>query len=114
MIYKKIKKLTTKVFNSKTYLLMAVNRYVPEAFGKITDLSVDKDEKNIYIQMQKDEKTAHLGILKYAVTYKGSQAYLSFEKIEKDSYLESTLKNVDIKNNIKIDPLYLKIVKSML
>jgi len=114
MIYKKIKKLTKKVFNSKTYLLIGLNRYVPDDFGKLTDISVDKEEKNIHIQMLKDEEEAHLSILKYGLEYKGNTAYLVYSKIESDVFLQSALKGKKIDKKIKVDPKYIKIVQAML
>lgn len=114
MIYKKVKRLTKKVFSSKTYLLMGLNRYVPETFGKLTDISVDREGKNIYLQMQREGEDAHLNILKYGVEYQGNTAYLTYDKIERDAYLHSALKGYEIDKRIKVDPKYIKIVQAML
>ncbi|HEO98177.1 MAG: hypothetical protein JW682_01290 [Campylobacterales bacterium] len=114
MIYKKIAKLTKKVFSSKTYLLMGLNRYVPETFGKLTDIAVDREGKNIYLQMRKSGEEAHLNILKYGVEYQGNTAYLTYGSIERDAYLHSALKDYTIDKRIKVDPKYIKIVQAML
>ena len=114
MIYKKIKKLTKKVFSSKTYVLLGINKFVPDDFGEVTDIVVDREEKNIFVALVKEGSTGNLNILKYAVVYEGTQAYLTFSKIEKDGYLKSSLKQAKIDKKIKIDPKYIKVVQRMI
>ncbi len=114
MIFKKIKKLSQKVFSSKTYLLLGLNKFVPDDFGKVIDISVDREDKNIFVTLEKERKQGTLNIFKYAVVYEGSQPYLSFDKIEKDGYLKSKFQQVKIDKKIKIDPKYIKVVQRMI
>lgn len=114
MIFKKIKKLGKKAFSSKTYLLLGLNKFVPEDFGKIIDIAVDREDKNIFVSLEKESKKGSLSILKYAVVYEGTQAFLSFDTIEKDGYLKSLFKQAKIDKKIKIDPKYIKAVRRMI
>lgn len=113
MIYDKIKKMTQKTFSSKTYVLMGVNKFIPEHFGKVTDLVVDRTEKNIYVSLDKKEDKAKLSILGYHIIYKGTQPYLAFNKLHKDGFLNDKLGSLIISKEIAIDSKYIKLVQRM-
>lgn len=114
MIFKKINKLTNKMFSSKTYLLIGLNKFIPDELGQIVDMTVDRGDKNIFLELEKEKNKARLNILKYGIVYEGTQAYLSFDKIEKDGYLKSALKSVQSDKKIKIDSKYVKVVQRMI
>lgn len=114
MIFKKIKKLTKKIFSSKTYLLMVLNKFAPAEFGEIKDIMLDKEAKNIYLELEKNEQESVLNIINYSIKYEGSQAYLHFDKLELSGFLKSLLKDFTLKKKIKIDPKYIKIVRTLL
>jgi hypothetical protein len=114
MIFKKIQRLTKKAFSSKTYLLLGLNRVVPDNLGKINDIMVDREEKNIHLSLEQQGSSADLSILGYGLEYEGNTAYLIFNKIEKTGYLNSTLKNLQHNKRIKVDPKYIKLVQKMI
>jgi len=114
MIFKKIKKFTKKVFSSKTYLLIGLNKIIPNHLGSITDITIDREDKNIYLELEQDKKKAQLNILGYGLEYKGDTAYLVFKKIEKTSYLSTMLKDIQQIKKIKVDKKYIKLVEQMI
>jgi len=113
MIFNKIKKMANKVFSSKTYMLLAINKFVPEEFGEVVDIYVDRDEKEIFVKLDKKGEQGNLKIVKYSIVYEGSQAYLTYDKITSEGYLKPILKKAKIGKKVKIDPKYIKIVQKM-
>ncbi|HHO42196.1 MAG TPA: hypothetical protein ENN12_02445 [Epsilonproteobacteria bacterium] len=114
MIYTKIKRLSKKIFSSKTYLLAGLNRVIDDDLGKITDITVDREDKNIYLELEKKQEFARLDVLGYGIVYKGNKAYLTFKSIQRSGYLQKALQGLDVKNQIAINPLYIKIVEKIL
>ncbi len=114
MIFNKIKKMANKVFSSKTYMLLAINKFVPEEFGKVVDIDVNRDEKEIFVKLDSNKnEQGNLKIVKYSIIYEGTQAYLTYNKIESEGYLKPILKKAKIGKKVKIDPKYIKIVQKM-
>jgi len=114
MIYTKIKRLSKKIFSSKTYLLAGLNRVIDDDLGKITDITVDRENKNIHLELGKGQESGRLDVLGYGIVYRGNKACLTFNSIEKSGYLKKALQGLKIKNEIAINPLYIKIVERIL
>ncbi len=114
MIFNKIKKMANKVFSSKTYMLLAINKFVPEEFGEVINIDVNRDDKEIFVELDnKSGEQGNLRIVKYAIVYEGIQAYLTYNKIVSEGYLKPILKKAKIGKKVKIDPKYIKIVQKM-
>ena len=113
-IFKKVRKFTKKAFSSKTYMLMGINRVMPETLGKMNDIMIDRENKNIFLQLEQDGKSAGLNIFEYGLQYQGNTAYLVFKSIEKTGYLNSMLKDIHHNKKIKVDPKYIKLVERMI
>ena len=114
MIFEKMRRLSKKVFSSKTYLLVGLNKTVPNELGKIIDIEVDRERKNIYLELEKSQEIGYLDILAYGITYEGNRAFLTYRFIEKRGYLRTSLKDLSINDRLLINPLYIKIVEKIL
>jgi hypothetical protein len=114
MIYEKIKRLSKKIFSSKTYLLAGLNRVIDDDLGKITNIAVDREDKNIHLELQKAQESGGLDVLGYGIVYEGNRAYLTFKSIQRSGYLHQALQGLHVKNQIAIKPLYIKIVEKIL
>lgn len=114
MFFSKIKSFANKIFSSKTYILGILNKFVPTELGKIVEFELDKDEKNISIEFEKNNEKSIVHIQKYSLLYKANSAFVCFEKLEVKGHLGSYLKGLIKDKKIKINPKYYKIAKSLL
>ncbi len=114
MILDKMRKLAKKTFNKKTYLLMVINRFVPESFGKILDIEINREEKNLFLLFHKAEEEATLHLHSYAIIYKVRQPYLVFKSIEKTGYFKSMFPQLSHTKEIAIEHKYVEFLKRLI
>jgi len=112
-MFKKLKKLAKKAFSSKTYLLLTINKMVPDNLGEVIDISVDREAQHLFVAFAKGIEKANLTIEGYGIEYEGKDAYLIFDTIRKEGYLKSMLKGFHADKRIKVDPKYLKLIEKM-
>lgn len=110
MISKKISRMAKKIFSSKTYILAFVNRFVPENFGKITNLNIDRENKNIFIELEKEKKSATVELSNYSMYFEGSKSFLIYESLDATSFIKPILKNLSKQKKIEIEPRYITLV----
>lgn len=114
MITQKIRRFAKKVFSSKSWVLGIINRFVPQDFGKVEDLTLNRDEKTLYLLLKKEELESQITINNYALRYEGSKSFITFKSIEADGYLKSRLKSALKTKEIEVDPKYITLVKKFL
>jgi len=114
MIVKKIRRLTKKVFNSKTYVLFFLNRYIPDNLGKIEDLQIDRESKNISVDLKKEGKSGKIEVIKYRIIYEGTKGYLIYDKLQTQGYITKALAAYNIDKKIFIKPQYIKLVEKVI
>lgn len=110
MIYKKISRMAKKVFSSKTYILVFVNSFIPENFGKIINLNVDRENKNIFIELEKERKSATVELSSYSMYFEGSKSFLIYETLDATGFIKSMLKSLSKQKKIEIEPRYVTLV----
>jgi sporulation protein YlmC with PRC-barrel domain len=114
MIFNTMRRFAKKAFSSKTYVLAAVNRFVPETMGKLTDLEIDRENKNISMELLRGKENAALHVKNYSLRYRGSRSFLVFETLYAQGFLKPQLKSVLKNREIEIDPRYIKAVKTLI
>jgi sporulation protein YlmC with PRC-barrel domain len=114
MIFNTMRRLAKKAFSSKTYVLAVINRFVPESLGKVTDLEIDRESKNIALKLLRGDEDASLHVKKYGIRYRGSRSYLIFETIFAQGFLRPQLKSAMKNREIEIEKRYIKAVKTLI
>jgi len=114
MIFNTMRRFAKKAFSSKTYVLAAVNRFVPQSLGKVTGLEIDRERKNIALELLRGNERAALHVNNYSVRYRGSRSYLAFETLDADGFLKPQLKSAIKHREIEIDKRYIKAVKTLI
>jgi|GEM_PF-2398764 len=114
MIFQKIRRLTKKVFNSKTYVLFFLNRYIPDNLGKIEDVHIDRESKNISVDLNRDGSSGKIEVINYRINYEGSKGYLIYDKLQTQGYITKALAAYKIDKKIFIKPQYIKLVERVI
>jgi sporulation protein YlmC with PRC-barrel domain len=114
MIFNTMRRFAKKAFSSKTYVLAGVNRLVPETLGKVTDLEIDRENKNISLELLRGKEQAALHVKNYAIRYRGSRSFLVFETLYAQGFLKSQLKSAMKNREIEIEKRYIKAVKTLI
>jgi hypothetical protein len=114
MIFKTMRRFAKKAFSSKTYVLAGVNRLIPDTFGTMTDLEIDRENKRIDVQLHRGEARASLHVGDYAIRYRGSRSYLTFGELRVEGFLKSHLKKEIREREIEIEKRYIKAVKTLI
>jgi hypothetical protein len=114
MITQKIRRFAKKVFSSKSWVLGIINRFIPQEFGVLEDLSLNRHEKTIFLLLSKEQLRTKVYVRNYALRYEGSKSFVTFEAIEADGYLKSRLKTMVHAKEIEVDPKYIALVKTFL
>ncbi len=110
MIYKKISRMAKKVFSSKTYVLAFMNSFIPENFGKIINLNIDREEKNIFIELEKEKKSATVELSNYSMLFRNSKSFLVYETLAATGFIKPMLKSLSKQREIEIEPRYVTLV----
>jgi len=111
MILTKMRRLAKKAFSSKTYVLAVINRFVPDTLGTVTDLRIDRDAKELFLSLRKDDERSDLRVERYGVRYSGGRSFITFEGLEADGFLKPRLKTLLNTREIEVDPRYVKLLQ---
>lgn len=114
MIFNTMRRFAKKAFSSKTYVLAAVNRFVPESLGKLTDLEIDREGRNISLELLRSGEQASLHVKNYGIRYRGSRSFLVYETLYAQGFLRPQLNSAMKQREIEIDKRYIKAVKTLI
>jgi len=109
-MYKKIKKIAKKAFSSKTYVLALINRYIPKNFGKIINLNINRESKNIFIELERENKLASIEVVNYTVHTKNNKHFLVYEDLATTGFIKPMLMVFKKQREIEIEPKYVRLI----
>ena len=111
---KKIKQFTKKVFSSKSWINGTINRFLPDSFGKLVNVEINRESRYIDLSLELNGDKSDIHVWNYEVIQEGSEGYVTFESINVVGYLRPKLKDIERNKKIKISPHYIGIAKRLL
>lgn len=86
--FSKLKKLRLKHINGKTTALFLLNRNIPrmtagkQNFGKITDLHLDRKQKNSTFEITRNGEVNTVTVQGYKIVANKGKSFLSWQKLD--------------------------------
>jgi len=111
---KRIKQFTKNIFNSKSWINGTINSFLPESFGKLVNVEINRDSKYVDLRLELDGSVSDIHVWNYKVVHEEGEGYVVFESIKITGYLQLQLKDIQKRRKIKISPQYIGMVKRLL
>jgi len=78
----KIKAFKKKVINNKVPVLILLNKQLPKEAGTIIDFSLNKANRGINIELEKNGAVNYINVINYAVHLIENKTHISWSKIK--------------------------------
>lgn len=117
----KFRKLRERYFSSKAGVLFVLNRKIKtmvglgDNFGKLTDLELDRQQKNLTLEVTYEKEVNNISIHGYGFTQRKGEPYLVWEKMKFDGpESENYRKRFKSLDGIELSKRYISVVEAIL
>ena len=90
----KLKAFKKSLVSKKTPVLMLLNKQLPKNSGKLIDFSLDKAQRAINIELEKDGSVNYISVFNYAVHLVNNETHITWSKIKASGKHSSHLNQV--------------------
>jgi hypothetical protein len=94
--------------------IWALNKKMPDEWGQISDLQLERENSNIKIHLNKDDAEAIVAVQGYQIDMHQGETRLSWKKISVSGSQKSWyLKRIGVRKHIVIPPMYVALVEKL-